>query len=86
VTVASCSCGFAELADETLADHLQRVFIPDDGRAADGTVHEEHATGTCACGFGPASPIALDAHLLAVFTPGNLTGCDGREHQPAGGW
>jgi hypothetical protein len=68
-----------------MTDHLQRVFTPDDSRAADGAVHEERATGACACGFGPASPVALDAHLLAAFTPGNLTGRDGRRHQPAGG-
>ncbi len=30
MTPARCSCGFTELADETIADHLQQVFEPAD--------------------------------------------------------
>ena len=78
--VSRCLCGFAELADETLADHLAVVFTPDDSVGIDGKVHEELSGVACACGFSASSADALEGHLLAAFTPGDGIGLDGRKH------
>ena len=51
MTAARCSCGFTELADEELNDHLLRVFEPDDRMGNDGVAHEERDRLTCACGL-----------------------------------
>jgi hypothetical protein len=73
-----CSCGFTELADETLADHLLHVFTPADNRDIGGVEHYESEVGTCSCGFtGP-----LDAHFLTEFTPASAIGTDDRKHEP----
>jgi hypothetical protein len=83
VTASSCPCGFTERADETLTDHLERVFVPAGSIGNDGLVHEENATGTCSCGLAAATPGDLDAHFLAMFTPGDAIGSDGRKHERA---
>ncbi|HTU71896.1 MAG TPA: hypothetical protein VMG38_00105 [Trebonia sp.] len=37
---AHCACGFTELDDETLIDHLQLAFEPADRTGSDGHRHE----------------------------------------------
>jgi len=81
---ARCSCGFTQLADEEIIDHLQLVFEPDDHRGSDGRVHEERASLTCACGLAAITSDELDAHFLQVFTPGDGIGRDSHKHQSAG--
>ncbi|HTU72934.1 MAG TPA: hypothetical protein VMG38_05390 [Trebonia sp.] len=80
---AQCGCGFTELADEEIIDHLNLVFEPDDLTGNDGQAHEERNRLTCACGFGAITSEDLDSHFLKVFTPGDAIGRDGRKHQPA---
>jgi serine/threonine-protein kinase RsbW len=80
-----CACGFTELDDETLSDHLQRVFEPADRRGNDGRVHEEGTRLACVCGFAAVTGDRLDQHFLAAFTPPGGIGRDGRKHAPAGG-
>ena len=77
---ARCSCGFAELADESLADHLLQVFVPDDSIAHDGRVHEETSRLTCRCGLAASTPADLDTHFFQVFTPADAVDRDGRKH------
>jgi hypothetical protein len=84
MVAARCSCGFAELADEELIDHLLRVFDPDDLVGNDGQVHEERDRLACACGLRAITPEELDAHILDAFTPGDGIGRDGRKHESAG--
>jgi hypothetical protein len=83
MTAARCSCGFTDLADEELTDHLLRVFEPDDRTGNDGLAHEEHAHLTCACGLAASTPQELDAHFLKVFGPDDAIGSDGQRHEPA---
>ena len=78
--IARCLCGFAELDDETIADHLSVVFTPDDSVGNDGKVHDELSGHACACGFSGSSADALEGHLMAAFTPGDGIGLDGRKH------
>ena len=80
VPIAWCLCGFAELDDEMLADHLAVVFMPDDSVGIDGDMHDELSGRACACGFSAGSAEALEGHLLAAFTPGDGIGLDGRKH------
>jgi hypothetical protein len=80
---AQCTCGFTELADEEMTDHLLLAFEPHDSRGNDGLVHEERARLQCACGLAAITSEELDAHLLAAFTPQDATGSDGRRHAPA---
>jgi hypothetical protein len=81
---ARCSCGFAELVDESLADHLLRVFVPDDSVALDGRVHEETDLLRCRCGLAASTPAELDAHFFRVFTPLDAVDREGRKHGVAG--
>ncbi len=81
---AQCACGFTELDDETLADHLQLVFTPDDMRGEDGRIHQEGARLACFCGFTARAPEELDGHFREVFTPDDAVGRDGRKHGRAG--
>jgi hypothetical protein len=81
MTAAYCSCGFTELADETISDHLQQVFEPADRRGKDGQVHEERATLTCSCGLAAVAVEELDFHFLKVFAPDDAIGRDGRKHE-----
>lgn len=37
----ACTCGAAFATPEELDDHFMEIFIPDDGRAPDGTLHVE---------------------------------------------
>ena len=76
-----CACGFKELDDETITDHLQQVFTPGDARGHDGLVHVEGDPLTCLCGLAAITPEELDAHFLAVFTPGDAIGRDGERHE-----
>jgi hypothetical protein len=85
VPPAHCSCGFTELGDEQVIDHLLRIFEPDDRRGKDGLVHEETRRLVCSCGFDSATTHELDAHFLVVFTPADGIGRDGASHSPAGG-
>jgi hypothetical protein len=85
MTAASCSCGFTELDDETITDHLHSVFGPDDRKGADGQVHEEGERLTCWCGLAAATPDDLDDHFLKVFTPSDGIGRDGQRHEATGG-
>ncbi len=80
---AQCACGFAELDDETLIDHLQLAFEPADHTGNDGMVHEEAGRLSCLCGFTAITGDDLDQHLLSVFTPANAIGQDGHKHAPA---
>jgi hypothetical protein len=82
MTAAPCLCGFTELADETLTDHLERVFAPPGMQGTDGLAHEETDALACVCGATADTPAALDAHFLAVFTPDDGTGNDGTKHGP----
>jgi len=84
ITPAQCACGFTELGDETLADHLHVVFTPDDMRGKDGLVHEERKRLACSCGLAARTPDELDGHFRDVFTPDDGVGRDGRKHAPAG--
>lgn len=80
-----CSCGFTELDDEEITDHLHRVFEPDDLVGNDGQIHEERAALTCACGLVAITSWELDLHLLKVFTPADGIGRDGRKHEAVDG-
>jgi hypothetical protein len=75
-----CLCGFTEQADESLVDHLERVFTPASMRGKDGLVHEEMDDLACACGFTAVSPVQLDTHFLAAFMPGDGVAADGTRH------
>ena len=75
----TCVCGFTELADEVLVDHLSLMFTPDDSTGNDGVVHEELDTRACSCGFSGTSD-EIGAHMLAAFTPANGIGHDGKAH------
>jgi hypothetical protein len=84
MNAAHCTCGFTELADEEITDHLLLAFEPHDSTGNDGQVHEERQHLHCACGLAAITSEELDAHLLAAFTPHDATGSDGRRHAPAG--
>ena len=84
MTATSCACGFTELADEQMIDHLLGVFEPDDHIGHDGLLHEERDPLTCACGLTASAPDSLDAHLLQAFTPDDATDRDGQHHEPTG--
>jgi hypothetical protein len=85
MTGTRCSCGFAELGDETIADHLHLVFTPDDMRGKDGLVHEEGQRLACLCGFTARTPDELGEHFLTAFTPDDAIGRDGKAHATDGG-
>ena len=78
---ASCSCGFTELADENLTDHLLQVFEPDEHQGNGAVVHQEGDRLTCLCGLPATTPEELDAHFLQVFTPADAIGRDGHKHE-----
>jgi anti-sigma regulatory factor (Ser/Thr protein kinase) len=80
---ARCTCGFTELAEEELTDHLLQVFEPDDHLGNDGLAHEERERLTCACGLTAATPEDLDTHFLKVFVPDDAIGNDGQRHKLA---
>jgi hypothetical protein len=82
MTATGCSCGFTDLADESLTDHLERVFTPEDAIGQDGRVHEEGDNLTCSCGAATATSAQMDQHFLAAFTPSSRTGSDGQRHEP----
>jgi hypothetical protein len=82
MTAARCACGFTELEDEELIDHLLHVFEPDDRMGNDGLAHEEREPLACACGLSVVAPEELDYHFLKVFTPSDGIGSDGRRHEP----
>jgi hypothetical protein len=81
MTPVNCTCGFTELADETLTDHLVWVFTPEDGMGNDGMLHEETGHRTCLCGLTAATPDDLDQHFLKVFAPDDAVGRDGHKHE-----
>ncbi len=76
-----CSCGFAELDDEEMIDHLLLVFGADDGTGNDGRVHEELDRLTCSCGFEASTSQQLDTHFLKLFAPDDVIGRDGKKHE-----
>ena len=82
---AQCLCGFTELADEEITDHLLVVFEPEDRRGSDGLVHEEGENLVCACGLAAITSEELDLHFLKVTVPDDAIGHDGRRHGPAEG-
>jgi hypothetical protein len=84
MTAVQCACGFTELADEGLTDHLELVFEPQDLRGNDGLLHEETSNLTCSCGLAAATTEELDDHILAVFTPADAVGSDGKRHEARG--
>jgi hypothetical protein len=84
MVAARCSCGFAELADEEMTDHLLSVFEPDDLKGNDGQVHEERGCLACACGLSAITTEELDAHFLKTFIPADVIGRDGQRHEPVG--
>jgi serine/threonine-protein kinase RsbW len=85
MTTARCTCGFTELADETMTDHLLAAFEPDDCMGTDGLVHEEGEPLACACGFAASTPDDLDEHFLKSFTPAGAIGRDGHRHEAVDG-
>ncbi len=80
MVIVQCLCGFTELEDEQMSDHLQLVFAPDGGIGNDGRAHEEGGRLSCFCGFAAGAAGELDAHFAQVFTPDDRIGRDGREH------
>jgi hypothetical protein len=78
---ARCACGFTELADEEIGDHLLLVFEPEDHVGSDGLPHEERDHLTCACGFSAITSEEFDRHILKVFAPDDAIGTDGRRHE-----
>jgi hypothetical protein len=82
VIAGLCSCGFTELADESMTDHLLQVFTPDDAIGRDGQRHEEGESLACFCGFTAATTEELDDHFLAAFTPADAIARDGKQHKP----
>jgi hypothetical protein len=85
VIAAQCSCGFTELADEEIIDHLELLFEPDDLRGNDGQVHEETGGLTCSCGLAAVTTEELDRHFLGLFMPADAIGRDGRRHEAING-
>jgi hypothetical protein len=85
MTATTCECGFTELADETLTDHLLVAFEPPDLTGTDGRVHEEHGGLACSCGLAAGSIAVLDSHFLSVFAPADSIGRDGRRHEAVDG-
>jgi hypothetical protein len=82
-----CACGFSELADETITDHLHTVFAPEDMRGHDGLIHDEMTGLACSCGFGAITADELDEHLLRAFAPDDGIGRDGTRHgRPGEAW
>jgi hypothetical protein len=79
-----CACGFEELGDEQVIDHLLAVFEPPDATGTDDRIHEEMAGRTCSCGFSAISGDEMGAHFLAAFTPAGKVGRDGRAHEVLG--
>jgi hypothetical protein len=82
---AQCSCGFTELDDEEVIDHLQLMFEPAGLVGNDGQVHEERVSLTCACGLAAITVDELDQHFLKIFTPDDAIGRDGQKHEAADG-
>jgi hypothetical protein len=80
MVILQCLCGFTELADESLTDHLHRVFAPQNGIGRDGEVHDEASDCACLCGLRTDTAVELDEHFLAVFTPDDAIGDDGQQH------
>jgi hypothetical protein len=85
MTAAQCTCGFTELDDEQITDHLLLVFEPDDHRGSDGLVHEEGGSLTCLCGFAAVTAEELDLHFSKAFTPNDAIGRDGKRHEAVHG-
>jgi hypothetical protein len=81
MTAARCSCGFTELEDETITDHLLLVFESDDRIGTDGQAHGEGDRLTCVCGLVVSSPEGLDEHFLEAFRPVGAIGRDGMRHE-----
>lgn len=83
MTAGQCVCGFTddEAGDYTIGDHLLEVFVPQDDRGTDGSLHVEGERPlTCLCGLAAATAEELDAHFLALFTPDDAIGQDGKKH------
>jgi hypothetical protein len=78
MTTVQCACGFRELADEMVLDHLHRVFEAGDGKGNDGLVYEEGDRQACLCGYAADTTDDLDQHLLKSFAPRDGLGRDGQ--------
>ena len=84
MTAQRCTCGFTEANedDETMEDHLLRMFTPEDDKGADGQVHMEGEPGlTCLCGFRGCTARELDSHVLEMFAPASRVDSAGVEHK-----
>ena len=81
MTATKCLCGFEELPDERIIDHLLEAFEPDDVIGNDGEVREETSRMRCSCGAVSTTTETLDEHLLRLYTPGDAVGRDGRKHE-----
>jgi hypothetical protein len=81
MTAVACTCGFKDLPDESLLDHMLHVFTPDDATGLDGQVHEEGPLRTCSCGVTTATTAEMDAHFTSAFTPADHIGRDGTRHE-----
>jgi hypothetical protein len=80
-----CECGYRASDDLDLQDHLQESFTPQDGKAPDGSVHDESSVERgCLCGHSASSGDGLDQHFLTVFTTSDRIGLDGRRHAVPG--
>lgn len=82
---ARCSCGFTELEDEQITDHLQQAFESRHMTGNDGQVHLEGMSLACFCGFTAITPEELDTHLLKAFAPNDAIGRDGQKHEAING-
>ena len=88
MTTQRCTCGFTEAnpEGETIADHLLRVFTPEDDKAPDGRIHLEGETSlACLCGFKASEPAELDSHFLQMFSPPDQLDPSGVEHKVIAG-
>jgi hypothetical protein len=81
MTAGQCSCGFTELPDEEMTDHLHQVFEPEDSKGNDGLIHQERGTLTCSCGLAATTTGEIDQHFLKVFAPDDAIGRDGKRHE-----
>ena len=84
MNATKCSCGFTELGDEGIIDHLHSIFEPADLKGNDGQVHQETDHLVCSCGLSAATSEDLDNHFLEVFTPADAVGRDGKKHGVVG--
>ena len=61
-----CECGYVASDDLDLQDHLQESFTPQDGKAPDGSIHDESTVERgCLCGHSASSAASQCARALS---------------------